>query len=439
MENTAAEASTPPVQEEPKVDAPQSAEEDKTAADDQEINAFEVKAGAEGVDYDKLIDKFGCDKISEAHLAKIEELTGMKPHRFLRRGIFFSHRSLDFILNAYQQGRGFYLYTGRGPSSESLHLGHALPFIFTKYLQDAFDVPLVIQITDDEKFFHKQNLTLEKCYEMGKSNIKDIIAFGFNPDKTFIFSDVDYIATLYPNVCKMQRALTLNNVKGVFGFNDSDNAGKFAFPAVQAVPSFSNSFPHIYGKKKNVPCLIPQGIDQDPYFRMTRDIAKKLKYEKPACIHSKFFPAITGLHGKMAASDTSTTIFLSDTPKQIRNKIKRHAFSGGGDNLEEQKAKGANLKVDVAYQYLQFFLEDDDEYRRIGEEYSSGRMLTSEVKQICADSIAEFITEYQERRKQVTDADVELFCKVRPIDPTSSKMPSPPPKEEKGKEKNKED
>jgi len=28
---------------------------------------------------------------------------------------------------------------------------------------------------------------------MGINNIKDIIAFGFDPEKTFIFSDVEYI------------------------------------------------------------------------------------------------------------------------------------------------------------------------------------------------------------------------------------------------------
>ena len=290
-----------------------------TGVKEQIVTAFDVEAGIEGVDYDKLIDQFGWDHINDKHLETIEQLTGMKAHRFLRRKIFFSHRSLDFILNSYQQGRGFYLYTGRGPSSESLHLGHSIPFIFTKYLQDAFDIPLVIQITDDEKFFHKQELTLEKTYEMGKSNIKDIIAFGFDPKKTFIFSDVDYIHTLYPNVCKVQRALTLNNVKGVFGFNDSDNCGKYAFPAIQAVPSFSNSFPHIFGKKKNVPCLIPQAIDQDPYFRMTRDISKKLKYEKPAWIHAKFFPSIKGLTGKMSASDASTTIFFDVNHIEIIN------------------------------------------------------------------------------------------------------------------------
>ena len=231
-------------------------EEDKTV-DGDVVTAFEVKAGEEGVDYEKLIKKFGCEHLKKEQIEKIEKLSGIKAHRFLRRGIFFSHRSIDFVLNAFEQGRNFYLYTGRGPSSTSLHLGHAIPFIFNKYLQDAFDVPLVIQITDDEKFLHKQELTLEKAYEMGKNNIKDIIAFGFDPKKTFIFSDVDYIGQMYPNVVKVQRALTLNNIQAIFGFNDSDNAGKYAFPAVQAVPSFSNTFPHIFGKKKNVPCLIP--------------------------------------------------------------------------------------------------------------------------------------------------------------------------------------
>ena len=43
----------------------------------------------------------------------------------------------------------------QGPSSESLHMGHLVPFMMTKYLQDAFKVPLVIQLTDDEKSIWK--------------------------------------------------------------------------------------------------------------------------------------------------------------------------------------------------------------------------------------------------------------------------------------------
>jgi len=136
-------------------------------------------------------------------------------------------------------------------------------------------VPLVIQITDDEKYIYKEQLGLDGpngSYQMGMNNIKDIIAFGFDPAKTFIFSDIDYIQHLYPNVLRVQKHVNYSQIKGIFGFKEADNIGKYAFPPVQAVPSFSNSFPHIFGDK-HYPCLIPAAIDQDPYFRMTRDIA----------------------------------------------------------------------------------------------------------------------------------------------------------------------
>jgi tryptophanyl-tRNA synthetase len=81
-------------------------------------------------------------------------------------------------------------------------------------------------------------------------------------------------------------------MKGIFGFSESDCIGKYAFSAVQAVPSFSNSFPHIFGDATDYQCLIPAAIDQDPYFRMTRDIAGKLKYMKPGSLYSTFFPAL---------------------------------------------------------------------------------------------------------------------------------------------------
>lgn len=184
---------------------------------------------------------------------------------------------------------------------------------------------------------------------MGIENIKDIIAFGFDPEKTFIFSDVEYIQYLYPNVLKMQKNVNYNQIKGIFGFSDSDNVGKFAFPPVQGAPCFSNTFPHIYGERKNVPCLIPCAIDQDPYFRMTRDIAGKLKYMKPASFYSSFFPALQGKKSKMSSSDPTSSILLTDKPDQIKNKINKYAFSGGGATLEEHKANGANLEVDVPY------------------------------------------------------------------------------------------
>jgi tryptophanyl-tRNA synthetase len=41
-------------------------------------------------------------------------------------------RELDKILDRFEAGKPFFLYTGRGPSSDSMHLGHMVPFVFTK-------------------------------------------------------------------------------------------------------------------------------------------------------------------------------------------------------------------------------------------------------------------------------------------------------------------
>ena len=381
-----------------------------------EVTPWAVNTTSEkGIDYDKLIDKYGCFKITDEMIAKIEELTGERAHRFIRRGIFFCQRDLDLCLKAYENKELFYLYTGRGPSADALHMGHCVPFIFTRYLQRVFDLPLVVQITDDEKYLYKQEIELDGktgSYQMGLNNVKDIIAFGFDPEKTFIFSDVDYIGTMYPNVLKVQKHVNYSQIKGIFGFKEADNIGKYAFPPVQAVPSFSNTFPHIFGDK-HYPCLIPAAIDQDPYFRMTRDIAQKLKYQKPAGIYSSFFPALQGKKSKMSSSDPNSSILVTDTAADIKRKINKYAFSGGGQTVEEHRANGGNLEIDVPYQYLTFFLEDDEKLAEIGEKYSKGEMLTGEIKAELIKVMQEFVKDFQEKRAKVTDEDVKRFMSVR--------------------------
>ncbi|KAJ8963266.1 hypothetical protein NQ318_018733 [Aromia moschata] len=62
----------------------------------------------------------------------------------------------------------------------------------------------------------------------------------------------------------------------------------------------------------------------------------------------------------MSASDVNSTIFCNDTPKQLKNKINKHAFSGGKTTVEEHRQLGGNCDIDISFQYLKFFLEDDE-------------------------------------------------------------------------------
>jgi len=109
----------------------------------------------------------------------------------------------------------------------------------------------------------------------------------------------------------------ISQSKAIFGFTPSDNIGKSSFPAIQACPSFSSSFSIPLCKKEKMPCLIPCAIDQDAYFRMTRDVAPRLGYLKPALIHCVFFPPLQGMGGKMSGSIANTAVYVTDTPKQV--------------------------------------------------------------------------------------------------------------------------
>ncbi|CCE79450.1 Piso0_001514 [Millerozyma farinosa CBS 7064] len=375
-----------------------------------EVEGAVVDGEAQSIDYDKLVKQFGTRKITEDILSRFEAVTGHRPHPFLKRGVFFSERELSKILDLYEHGEPFFLYTGRGPSSDSMHLGHLIPFIFTKWLQDVFDVPLVIEITDDEKFLFKQKLTIKDVKKFAEENVKDIIAVGFNPENTFIFSDLQYMnPAFYETVVRVSRQITTSTAKAVFGFKDSDCIGKIHFASVQIATAFPSSFPDVLGLPDKTPCLIPCAIDQDPYFRVCRDVAEKLKFSKPSLIHAKFFPALQGYNSKMSASDDTSAIFMTDTAKQVQKKINKYAFSGGKTSVEEHRKFGGNPDIDIAYQYLSFFSDDDDKLAKLAADYRSGELLSGELKKECITVLQEIVTSYQARRKDVSQETVKAF------------------------------
>ena len=72
--------------------------------------------------------------------------------------------------------------------------------------------------------------------------------------------------------------------------------------------------------------------------------------------------------------------------------------------------------MDVAYEYLTFFLEDDEELATIGRDYSSGALTTGEVKARLISVITEMVTEHQARRSAVSSEIVEQYMSVRPLE-----------------------
>lgn len=73
--------------------------------EEQVVNPWEVTAKDGGkIDYDKLIEKFGCQRLHKSLVDRVERLTSRPAHVFLRRGVFFAHRCvsiLNFIYNLF--------------------------------------------------------------------------------------------------------------------------------------------------------------------------------------------------------------------------------------------------------------------------------------------------------------------------------------------------
>ena len=111
---------------------------------------------------------------------------------------------------------------------------------------------------------------------------------------------------------------------------------------------------------------------------------------------------------------------------RIKNKINRHAFSGGRESLEEHRKLGGNTDVDVAYTYLSYFLEDDAELEELGNKYRSGELLTGEMKQRCVAELQKFVGAFQERRAQVTHEVMREYMRPRRLEYRGNPAPTKP-------------
>jgi tryptophanyl-tRNA synthetase len=316
----------------------------------------------------------------------------------LKLHYFFSHRDLDFILRKVESGEKIYLYTGRGPSG-MVHMGHLMPWMFTKYLQDKFGSKLLFQLTDDEKFLYSQERTREEIRRYTYENILDIISVGFDPNNTKIIVDTTHIKHLYPIALEIAKRITFSTAKAVFGFSSSTNIGMIGFPPVQAAPCFLPSL--IEGKP--TPVLIPAAIDQDPYWRMTRDVAEKMGFYKPAQIHSKFLPSLDSRGGKMSSSKPETAIFTTDEPEVIEKKVSS-AFTGGQSTVALQRLYGGNALGCPVFWYLRYFFDDEKESDERFVKCISGNLLCGECKSDLARESKSFISTLKKRRERAKDS-----------------------------------
>lgn len=339
------------------------------------VGAYEVTGDLGEEEYKKVVKDFGASLIDEKLAKKIDHP--------LVPSLFFAHRDLDKII---ENPKGFAVISGRGPSM-NMHIGHLLIFRFVKHLQDKFGAFVFLPFSDDEKLLAR-DLKIDHVLKMSYENLLDMLAIGFDPKKTEVMLD---LATLkqevYNLAIRASSHMTLSTIKSALGFKDEVNIGLHFYPGMQAA--------HILypTKKLGVPSLVPIGIDQDVFVKLSRDVAPKIGLAKPGDIMSKFLPGLTG--EKMSSSKPETAIFTTDTAKEIKKKISK-AFTGGLPTAEEQRKKGGNPEICVVYKYLKTFFEIDFE-----KPCRSGEYLCGHCKKELTVNMTKMLKAHQSARKKI--------------------------------------
>lgn len=351
------------------------------------VTPWEVKGD---INYGKLIKEFGIKPMPKLPSVFNKNL-------LFRRKIVFAHRDFDRILNS----KKFVMMTGLMPSGK-FHLGHAIlaqQMVFYQKL----GAKLYIAVADLEAY-NVRKKSLEELRKVAIDQyLENYIALGLKPKNCdFYFQserskDAKKSNAYYRLASNFSRYSTFNEFKGVYG---DISPGKMNASLLQTADMFHAQLPEFEGR---IPVLVPVGVDQDVHLRISRGMGMRNKDHNFIQLSSSYHTFLPGLKGsgKMSSSDGTSFIALDDSPKEVENKIKKYAFSGGGVTLKEHKEKGGNPDIDMSYQYLTYFEESDKKLKKIHDDYKSGSLLTSELKQILIDKLNKFLKEHQKKKRKV--------------------------------------
>ncbi len=406
-------------------------------------------------DYQKLFDEFGISPFDDL-LANIKH-----PHRFMRRGIIFGHRSYDSIVDAMNSGKPFGAMSGFMPSGR-VHLGHKM--VMEEIIWHQQQGGTVFMAVADMEAHSVRGTSWDDCKRIGvEEYILSLIALGFEPEGGRIYSQ-----STSPEVRDLAFELgvkaNFSEMSAIYGFSGETNIAHMVSATVQSADILHPQLQEFGGPR---PVVIPVGADQDPHIRLTRGLADKMNlfhvfqkdglvkiYSKsapeaafktlakrlavdfdtdditmfqghidvkgdighvrdavrdvellvggyafmpPASTYHKFMTGLQG--GKMSSSIPESIISLTEDPKAAGKKVMR-AKTGGRMTLEEQKEHGGLPDECTVYELMLYHLvEDDTEVLEVKQQCLAGELMCGTCKKRAAGLMEEFLIDHQMKRE----------------------------------------
>jgi len=349
------------------------------------IDPWEVK---EVKNYKKLMKEFGVNSFSQ--YAKKLKNAPLE----IKRELVIGHKDFNRIYDCIEKKKEFAVLTGLMPSGV-FHFGHMSVINQVIYYQK-LGAKIYLLAADLEANLTR-NIPLEEAKKIAiEEYLTNYIALGLSKKNLKFYFQTEGPKNNekeYMNLSKLASAkTTFNEIKDIYG---DINPQKLISALTQVADII---YPQLEGTKTT---LTPIGFDQLNHSNLARDIASRMNFSLPCFTFHKLVPGLQGANTKMSSSKPETYIALTDSKKEVEAKIKKYAFSGGQPSLKEHKEKGGNPDVDVSYIYLKTFFEpNDNKLKKIYDDYKSGKLLTSELKEITIEKINSFLKTHQIKREK---------------------------------------
>jgi tryptophanyl-tRNA synthetase len=305
-----------------------------------------------------LDNNFNLQTFTEKDLKKLSFL----PKNLLR--ILDSHRDFDKFDET--RPENYYLYTGRGPSIGSFHIGHLLGLKLVLELNKIINNPIYFMISDDEKIF-RDKINFDEMNQNVSNTIKQLNTIGFNDTNTVIHKNSQgFSPDEYKILIKLMNLVSINQLKNMFG--EKKHVGEYLYVFIQLLPCF------ISDKQ----CVVIAGKDQEPFFRIGKYLGKKLSKQCPIIIYTKNVPSLDGTD-KMSSTlnknlPMTEPIFINDNLANITKKVKSIKQVGSG-SLDELFNEGCDLDKDIPFRLIELFDENEDNIDIIRKYYSKSHQI----------------------------------------------------------------
>lgn len=226
---------------------------------------------------------------------------------------------------------------------------------------------------------------------------------GFDVNKTkFIihskFSDVYRFGVQFGNL------VGNNQITSLFGEESVNTPSKMFYRGALQLASILMLQTEQFGGIKHT--LVPVSVDQHPYILLARDVAKQVGFTPSSEIVIQ--PLLGGKNPliKMSSSDPQSAIFITDTSDVIKNKINK-SYTGSLSTLEGHRRYGAIPNIYPVFQILRYHHDDTKYVQDIESKYSSGKLLTSDLKKIVIDFTTEMLQKLQKDVLGIGKGDIE--------------------------------